>query len=179
MRLFGQSAEEKEALATARADFEAFAHAASTSSPEQVRGLAIAFRANPNVSALSDKERRQRCDEAFRAYAANVLADDHLTIDEEMAFHDVSEALGINQQAFEGTYRDIQLRLVVAKINDGRLPYVDSPHLMTKKNELVHLETAAALMKEVSLREWRAGSSGFSFKVAKGVRYRVGQTRGH
>src|SRR4051812_47826406 len=34
-------------------------------------------------------------------------------------------------------------------------------------------------MKEVVQREWRSGSSGVSFRVAKGVRYRVGQTRGH
>jgi hypothetical protein len=49
---------------------------------------------------------------------------------------------------------------------------------MTKKNEVVHLETAAALMKEVVLREWRSGSSGVSFRVAPGARYRVGNTRG-
>ena len=33
-------------------------------------------------------------------------------------------------------------------------------------------------MKEVVQREWRSGSSGVSFRIAKGVRYRVGQTRG-
>jgi hypothetical protein len=61
----------------------------------------------------------------------------------------------------------------------GRLDVIDSPQLMTKKNEVVHLETMAGLMKEVALREWRGGSSGVSFRVAKGVRYHVGQTRGH
>jgi hypothetical protein len=29
---------------------------------------------------------------------------------------------------------------------------------MTKKGEIVHIETAAALMKEVAVREWRGGS---------------------
>jgi hypothetical protein len=47
------------------------------------------------------------------------------------------------------------MRLVVAKVNDGRLDAVESPRLMTKKGEVVHLETEAALMKEVVLREWR------------------------
>jgi hypothetical protein len=34
-------------------------------------------------------------------------------------------------------------------------------------------------MKEVAVHEWRGGSQGVSFRVAKGVRYRVGATRGH
>ncbi len=67
----------------------------------------------------------------------------------------------------------------VAKLNDGRLPVVDAPRLMAKRGEVVHLETAAALMKEVAVTEWRGASQGFSFRVAKGVRYRVGSTRGH
>jgi hypothetical protein len=107
-----------------------------------------------------------------------VLADDHLTIDEEMAFQDVGEALGIEPDDLQGPYRDLLARLVVAKANDGRLDVVESPQLMTKKNEVVHLEIAAALMKEVVMREWRSGSSGVSFRIAPGVRYRVGNTRG-
>ena len=38
------------------------------------------------------------------------------------------------------------------------------------------LETSAALMKEVAVREWRGASQGVSFRVAKGVRYRVGSS---
>jgi hypothetical protein len=34
-------------------------------------------------------------------------------------------------------------------------------------------------MKEVAVREWRGGSAGVSFRVAPGVRYRVGNTHGH
>src|SRR5207249_9377954 len=34
------------------------------------------------------------------------------------------------------------------------------------------------LMKEVAVREWRGGSQGVSFRIAKGVRYRVGTMRG-
>jgi hypothetical protein len=35
-------------------------------------------------------------------------------------------------------------------------------------------------MKEVAIRQWQGGYSGFSFPVGKtGIRYRVGATRGH
>jgi hypothetical protein len=49
---------------------------------------------------------------------------------------------------------------------------------MAKQGEVVHLETSAALLKEVTQREFRGGSQGFSFRVSKGVRYRVGSMRG-
>src|SRR4051794_9864191 len=49
---------------------------------------------------------------------------------------------------------------------------------MAKRNEVVHAELAAGLMREVVLREWQSGSSGYSFRIAKGISYRVGQTRG-
>jgi hypothetical protein len=173
-----KSAEEKQQLNEARTGFDEFAREAAAGQPERVKALAIAFKADPKVSVLSEKERKQRGEEAFRAYAENVLADDHLTIDEEMAFQEVAEALGIEQEAFESRFRDVLQRLVVAKTNDGRLGVVEAPNLMTKKNEVVHLEVPASLMKEVAQREWRAGSSGVSFRIAKGVYYRTGSTRG-
>jgi hypothetical protein len=177
MRLF-KSQEEKQQIAAARSDLQDFVKAAASAEPEQARKLAVAFKSNPRLAVLSEKERKFGSHDAFRTYAENVLSDDHLTIDEEMAFQDVGEALGIGPDDLQGRYRDLLARLVVAKANDGRLDVVESPQLMTKKNEVVHLETAAALMKEVVLREWRAGSSGYSFRIAKGVRYRVGNTRG-
>ena len=76
-------------------------------------------------------------------------------------------------------YTDVYTNLQVAKLNDGRLPTMDSSHLIAKKDEVVHFETSAALLKEVALREFRGGSQGISFRVARGVRYRVGAMRGH
>jgi hypothetical protein len=43
----------------------------------------------------------------------------------------------------------------------------------------VHYECPASLMKEVAVRQWQGGYSGFSFPIGKsGIRYRVGGTRG-
>ena len=51
---------------------------------------------------------------------------------------------------------------------------------MAKKGEIVHLEWPATLMKEVAIREYQGGYSGFSFPVGKtGIRYKVGGSRGH
>jgi hypothetical protein len=177
MRFF-KSQEEKERIDVARSDYEDLVSAAATGEPEKVRDLAVKFKANPTRTALSNRERRKRGAEAFRAFADNALGDDFFTIDEEMAFSEVADALDVDQNAFETDFRDVLLRMAVARANDGRLSVIEDPKLMTKKNEVVHLETGAGLMKEVVLHEWRSGSSGFSFRVAKGVRYHVGGTRG-
>jgi hypothetical protein len=47
-----------------------------------------------------------------------------------------------------------------------------------KRGERAHLQVPADLMKEVVLREYRAGYSGFSFRIAKGVRFHTGGVRG-
>lgn len=68
--------------------------------------------------------------------------------------------------------------------NEGRLPVVhfegDSASIIMKKNELAHFVTDAVWkeMKSVSLG-YVGGSPGFSFRVAKGISYRVGGYRGH
>jgi ribosomal protein L21E len=49
-----------------------------------------------------------------------------------------------------------------------------------KKGEMVHIECAASLMKEVAIRQYQGGYSGFSIPLGKtGIRYKVGGSRGH
>jgi hypothetical protein len=173
-----QSKEKKQQVAAARTVYSEFARAAATSDPQQTHGLVATFNENQGLGVLSEKEQRERSSEAFRSYAENVLADDHLTEEEEAAFGDVASALDIDQTEFATTFKDVLNRLVIARVNDGRLGVIEQPHLMTKKDEVVHLETEASLMKEVAQREFRAGTSGVSFRIAKGVSYRTGAIRG-
>ena len=177
MRLF-KSQEEKREITVAEGEFNDFVAALAQSDPDQARQLAEGFTKNSAVSALQGRQRQKLSDAAFDQYAATILADDHLTEDEEDAFAAVAEALGFTQADLV-QHHDVYLRLQVAKLNDGRLPVVDSPKLMAKKGEIVYFETGAGLTKEVTLREFRGGSQGVSFRVAKGVRYRVGSMRGH
>jgi hypothetical protein len=100
-----------------------------------------------------------------------------LTEDEEKVLMGLADVMGFEQADLE--QHDLYTRLQVAKLNDGRLPVADQPRLIAKRGEVVHAETSGALMHEVAVRGWRGRSQGFSFRVAKGVRYRVGSTRGH
>ena len=173
MGLFRSSAE-KQLAGEAETALRTFAVEVMTSDPNRTRELATAI--TPKLAALPDQQRKKLGQDAFLRYADNALADDHLTEDEEDALAAVAEAMGFEQDDFERS--GIYPRLQVAKVNDGRLPTVSEPNLIAKQGEVVHLEASAALLKEVTQREFRAGSQGFSFRVAKGVRYRVGSTRG-
>jgi hypothetical protein len=98
---------------------------------------------DPSLAVLSDKERVGLQDKAFTSYAEAVLADDHLTEEEERVFGEVADALSIPENSLTqiGTHREIFLRLVIAKLNDGRLDTIQSPRLIAKAGESVHAET--------------------------------------
>lgn len=105
---------------------------------------------------------------ALTVYADQVLADDILSEQEEQAFLDHAKSLGVQTLA---KYPDVLNRLLIARVNDGRMPVIPDPHLLAKPGERVHLETEAVLMKEVTVRQWQG--HGISVPIVKGVRYRV------
>jgi hypothetical protein len=179
LRLF-KSQEEKAQIAAAENEYAELVRELRSEDTTHVRAVARSFRDGASSrEVLSEKERLRLNDAAFSQYAENVLADDHLTIDEEIAFNEVLAALDIPIDRLADKHLDVMQRLTIARANDGRLEPVADPHLMPKKNEVVYSETSASLMKEAVQREWRGASSGFSFRIAKGVRYRTGQVRGH
>jgi hypothetical protein len=180
MSLF-RSHEETERIAAAEAAYGA-AVADLRTSPANVVALPAKLdelRAAGYRAALPTKEaeriRRSIVSEAIDA----ALADDRLTADEEQALLAALAKLGVTDDNAEAQVPGIRDRLVVARVNDGRMPAVDAPSLLTRPGETVHLETNAELLKSVAVHEFRAGSQGFSFRIMKGVTYRVGATRGH
>jgi hypothetical protein len=173
-----QSKQKKQAIADARRVLTdartRFVHA----DPTEALALAKDISANESLAVLPDGERKALTDQAFIAYADNVLADDVLTPDEEKQFFTVGETLGYTADSIVSSHTDLASRLVVATVNDGRLAEIPNPQVITKRGEVVHLEVAAQLLKEVAVREFRGGSQGVSIPIAKGVRYRVGAVRG-
>lgn len=107
-------------------------------------------------------------------YADRILDDDILSEDEESAFLEFATSLGIPTLS---KYPAILNRLMVARVNDGRLPVLSptDAHIICKAGEVVHIEASASMLKEVAVREWRG--SGFSFPIVKGVRYRTSRGR--
>jgi hypothetical protein len=130
-------------------------------------------------SGLTPEELTSRKIDALARYALTATADDLLSEEEEARLQSLASALDVTYDQFRQT-SGMGERLVITAANAGRLPVYASTSLMTKPGEVVHLEWPASLMKEVTLREFRAGYQGFSFPIGKtGIRYRVGGARGH
>jgi hypothetical protein len=144
----------------------------------ELRGLARKVEAAAETAGFRRRKDAKLRARTFQALAERVLADDRLTEAEEHELLSVAHALGYRDDDIASSFGDLLNRLLVCRINDGRLPEVTSPRLIAKPGEIVHLETRAELMKEVVHREYRGGSSGVSFPIAPGVRFRTGSTRG-
>jgi hypothetical protein len=118
-------------------------------------------------------------DRDFRAHVEQALADDILTQAEEDQVFEWARAQAITDQDWKKNFRDLLDRMLIASVNDGRLPDATSQAtIVLKAGESAHYVVVASLMKEVTLREFRGGSHGVSIPIVKGVRYRTGSFRG-
>lgn len=65
-------------------------------------------------------------------------------------------------------------------LQSGPLPVVANPPLALQRGERCHwVEPRCNYIEERSRREWVAGSQGVSIRIARGLTYRIGATRGH
>jgi hypothetical protein len=167
-----------EAREQARAEYRAALDRLARGQLQPAEAVPLLETAGPNAD-LSASEQVSLKAEAFRGYADTILSDDILSTDEEETFEQTADALGIDENAMGSQFRDVMDRLMVARVNDGRLPEVSAPSIMTKRGEVVHAEVPASLLKTVTVREQRGGYGyqGVSFRIAKGVRYSTGVGR--
>lgn len=137
-------------------------------------------RSSATASGLTADDEQRTFLDAFKAWARIAVADDVLTPEENARMGVLLSALGVSMNALGTADPSLREHVFIASVNGGFPPEVASPHLLAKKGEIVHLEWPAALMKEVAIREYQGGYSGFSFPVGKtGIRYKVGGSRGH
>lgn len=81
------------------------------------------------------------------------LADEVITKDEEARLERLASTFGFTPTDVEAAIQHYKAPLFIAQVNDGRLPEFYTTRIMLKKNEVAHLETPAALLKEVQIRD--------------------------
>jgi hypothetical protein len=107
----------------------------------------------------------------------SAIHDDIVSDEEDRALTQLVESLHLKHLESDPAMLPLFRSLAIARINDGRLPVIDSSSMILRRAEAMHAEFAAELLKEVTIRETRGGYGGFSFRVAKGVRFHAGQVR--
>lgn len=128
---------------------------------------------------LSDEDIRRLRGEVYHAAVTAVRADDRLTPEEEATLSKLIAHFGVDQATLERSRRNLARYRLLYELEQGRLPEIDVPGLVPVRGETVHwLEPAELLEERVVDRRYEGGSSGFSFRIARGVYYRVGGHRG-
>ena len=64
------------------------------------------------------------------------------------------------------------------QIRQGIIPTMRTDRIMLTQGEICHFSERAILMTEKTKKRYVGNSSGFSFRICKGVTYRTGQHRG-
>jgi hypothetical protein len=106
--------------------------------------------------------------------------DGKLTRQDEEELKKIQELLKIPDSEIVGSKRTLLRLRLLTEIQDGHLPVQSAPGLGLQKNEVAHWSEPAGLIEErVVSKGYVGGSQGFSFRVMKGVTYRVGVSKGH
>jgi hypothetical protein len=162
----------------ARATYEELLHQLTVGA--EITPMLPAISQAAGAAAYEPTELAKMNAETVRQVARAAVSDDLITPTEDAHLGQLMAALRVTWQWVASLDPELISHLTIAQINGGILPEVASPHLLAKKDEIVHIETNASLLKEVAVRQWQGGSSGFSIPLGKsGIRYRVGATRGH
>jgi hypothetical protein len=91
----------------------------------------------------------------------------------------IAQSLGTSTDELRAREPEAFDELVIGQANDGRLPVVSNPPILTRRGEQAHGVFRVELLGEVAVREFHGGSRGVSVPMGMGVRYRVGAVRGH
>jgi len=137
-----------------------------------------AIEATRSDAGVSTKQDRTRRIATARALVTRVLEDDYLAEEEEHEIFGSMQMMGLEPELLQGALSDVSNSIMIARANAGRLSPIDDPEMVTRGDEVVFLEIPVEMLKEVTIREYKGGYGGVSFRVAKGVRFNTGAVRG-
>ncbi|MCF0256415.1 MAG: hypothetical protein HUK10_09030 [Bacteroides heparinolyticus] len=117
--------------------------------------------------------------------SANFLKDGYLKVDEEQRFNDFVNHFSIDLGNLPVQYQSSDIQKVgqagiLRQIQQGIIPRTNiaAPILLSAKEHVLWAYQGVTYYLEKITKETRGRSSGYSFRVCKGVYYRTGQFRG-
>jgi len=131
---------------------------------------------------LPDNITRPLRAEAFQEALSLRLADSYLSPQEQTELQCLLVQLNLQPADVPAAMSAIQRAIYFQNIAAGNIPVLppQSVQLHCHAGENVHLETPVQLKQEKTVTTgYGGGYSGFSFRIAKGVRWNVGGSRGH
>jgi hypothetical protein len=137
-------------------------------------------------SFIKPAEQRSLLVEGWQHAVDTALEDDILTAEEETSLVNFAQRLSLTQQDLDaaGAWSRVVKAAVIRDILEGRLPqrmtYAgELPFNFQKGESLVWVFPNATYYEQRMRTHYEGGYQGVSFRVAKGVYYRVGGFKGH
>ncbi len=141
----------------------------------------VALSAEMNEGEITAEESQKIRSDVFAQLVYESIEDRRVTDDELARLNLVIEKLSIPTEVQKWANDKIGYFRWFSKIESGgELPTGRPSNLILQNREKCHLSIPGSLIEERVIKSnYVGGSRGVSFKIAKGVRYRVGQNRGH
>jgi stress response protein SCP2 len=138
---------------------------------EKLRAMSVKY-------DLRAPETRDELLQIFASRAEVLMTDEVLSAADDRHLSELAKALDITTEEWADQLMGCFFRLQTGRANAGRLSPLRSASILLRQGEVAYEGARANLLQEVIHREYQAGSSGFSFPIARGVTYRTGSTQG-
>jgi len=118
--------------------------------------------------------------QAYEAALRAARSDGQISADEESELNKLQRFLKIPDADIAKSKRVLAHLRLLTEIQSGNLPRVAVLNVVFQKDEITFWRERGSILEErVVGRRYEGGSQGVSFRIMKGVSYRVGSHRGH
>jgi len=118
--------------------------------------------------------------QAYEAALHAAQADGKISAEEEAELQKLQHFFKIPDSDISGSKRTLARLRLLTEIQNGNPPTISVSNVVLQKGESAYWSERASLYEErVVSRRYEGGSRGMSFRIMKGVSYRVGSHRGH
>jgi hypothetical protein len=129
---------------------------------------------------LTDKDVKEMRAEIFATAFSVVKKNNQVTQEEEKELKEIQKYLGLADDEIQTTKKELARLRLLNEIQKGNLPTIPIVNLVIQKGESGFWAEPAVLTEDkVIRRRYEGASQGVSFRIMKGVSYRVGGHRGH
>lgn len=115
----------------------------------------------------------------FMAAFSYAKSDEKITKEEERELAEIQKYLGVDDSEIPNTKKELARFRLLDEIQKGNLPKAEVKNVILQKDEKAYWSEPGTLTEERAIRSnYGGGSSGMSFRIAKGVTYRIGSHKG-
>lgn len=144
--------------------------------PEEIRQI----ESRKSELCLNDEDIKLAKVDAYAAAFNKVVDDSALTEEEEKELNNIQKELNLSDDLVEAKKKVLARYRLVREIQNGNMPTLQIANIVLKKGEQTYWSEPSSLLEEKVLsRHFEGGSSGFSFRLMKGVSYRIGGFKGY